>query len=85
MQNHIQSYIDKLSLAMNLDAMQDIQALADALLEAWREDRFIYLCGNGGSAGNAIHLANDFIYGAGIQNGCGLRTESLSAIVKFFE
>ena len=79
MQNHIQSYIDKLSLAMNLDAMQDIQALADALLEAWREGRCIYLCGNGGSAGNAIHLANDFIYGAGVQNGGGLRTESLSA------
>jgi D-sedoheptulose 7-phosphate isomerase len=79
MQNHIQRYIDKLSRAMNLDAMQDIQALADALLEAWREGRCIYLCGNGGSAGNAIHLANDFIYGAGVQNGGGLRTESLSA------
>ena len=25
----------------------------------------ILLCGNGGSAGNAIHIANDFIYGAG--------------------
>ncbi|MGA1040306.1 MAG: SIS domain-containing protein, partial [Ilumatobacteraceae bacterium] len=39
----------------------------------------IYLCGNGGSAGNAIHLANDFLYGAGINRGIGLRIESLSA------
>ena len=25
----------------------------------------VFLCGNGGSAGNAIHIANDFIYGTG--------------------
>ena len=64
---------------MNLEAMDDIQALADALLEAWIERRSIYLCGNGGSAGNAIHLANDLIYGAGVKNGAGLRAEALSA------
>ena len=23
----------------------------------------VFICGNGGSAGNAIHIANDFIYG----------------------
>lgn len=59
--------------------MHDIQELAEVLLEAWCEDRYIYLCGNGGSAGNAIHLANDFIYGAGVKNGGGLRAEALSA------
>lgn len=47
--------------------------------EAWRTGGHIYLCGNGGSAGNAIHLANDFIYGAGIKNNGGLRVEALSA------
>lgn len=37
-------------------------------------------CGNGGSAGNAVHLANDFLYGAGIKNdGGGLCVEALSA------
>lgn len=79
MQNHIKNYTNKLSRAMNLEAMDDIQALADALLEAWIERRSIYLCGNGGSAGNAIHLANDLIYGAGVKNGAGLRAEALSA------
>lgn len=64
---------------MNLEAMDDIQGLAEALLEAWIEGRSIYLCGNGGSAGNAIHLANDLIYGAGVKNGAGLRVEALSA------
>ncbi len=79
MQNHIKNYTNKLSRAMNLEAIYDIQALADALLEAWIEGRSIYLCGNGGSAGNAIHLANDLIYGAGVKNGAGLRVEALSA------
>ena len=27
-----------------------------------------FICGNGGSGANAIHIANDFIYGAGITN-----------------
>jgi D-sedoheptulose 7-phosphate isomerase len=79
MKNHIKNYTNKLSRAMNLEAMDDIQTLAEALLEAWIGGRSIYLCGNGGSAGNAIHLANDLIYGAGVKNGVGLRAEALSA------
>jgi len=79
MKNHIKNYTDKLLRAMSSEAMCGIQAFADALLEAWTEGRFIYLCGNGGSAGNAIHLANDLIYGAGVKNGAGLRAEALSA------
>ena len=46
---------------------------------ALRNGNKIMFCGNGGSAGNAIHLANDFIYGAGLGYGKGLRVEALSA------
>ena len=66
-------------MALNLSSMQAVPVLAEALMHAWQKGAKIYLCGNGGSAGNAIHLANDFIYGAGLKNGVGLRTESLSA------
>ena len=79
MQHIIQNYKSNLTKSLNMNAMKSVQLLAEALLQAWRVGAKIYLCGNGGSAGNAIHLANDFIYGAGIKNGCGLRTESLSA------
>ena len=34
--------------------------------------RQVFICGNGGSAGNAIHLANDFLYGIAKRPG-GLR------------
>ena len=79
MQQHINNYIGKLSYALNLEAMNQIEILGQSLLEAWREGRAIYICGNGGSAGNAMHLANDFLYGIGVNNDGGLRAEALSA------
>ena len=77
--NLIKNYTEKLTQALNLEAMQLVPVLADALLNVWQRGGTIYLCGNGGSAGNAIHLANDFIFGAGKRNGLGLRVEALSA------
>jgi len=79
MRDHVKSYSERLSRALELDAMEDVPALGEALRKAWREGRNIYLCGNGGSAGNAIHIANDLIFGAGLKNGGGLRVEALSA------
>jgi D-sedoheptulose 7-phosphate isomerase len=65
--------------ALGMPAMEVVPTLGAALRDAWRERRTIYLCGNGGSAGNANHLANDFLYGAGVAHGGGLKVESLSA------
>jgi len=79
MKQHIKDYTERLSKALALDAMDEVEGLALALHEAWKNGRNIYLCGNGGSAGNAIHIANDFIFGAGMKNGVGLRVEALSA------
>ena len=79
MQNHIQNYSQKLTHALSLEAMDRIPFLTETLQEAWRTQKTTYLCGNGGSAGNAIHLANDFLYGAGIKSGGGLSVEALSA------
>ena len=79
MQKHIKNYLSGLSKAFECNAMSLIPILAEALLEAWLKGANVYICGNGGSAGNAIHLANDFIYGAGLKNNGGLRVEALSA------
>ena len=79
MQQHIKSYTEKLTQALCLDAMQQVPLLGLALREAWQARQCIYFCGNGGSAGNAIHLANDLLYGVGIHNGIGMRVEALSA------
>jgi D-sedoheptulose 7-phosphate isomerase len=79
MHEHIQAYFERTARALNPGVMARIPPLAEALREAWRLGRTVYLCGNGGSAVNALHLASDFLYGAGITNGRGLRAEALSS------
>jgi D-sedoheptulose 7-phosphate isomerase len=79
MHQHIKNYSEKLNRALTLSAMDRIPELGYALRESWRLGQSIYICGNGGSAGNANHIANDFFYGAGVSNGGGLRVEALSA------
>jgi D-sedoheptulose 7-phosphate isomerase len=49
------------------------------MLRCWLEKRQVFFCGNGGSAGNAVHLANDFLYGIAKKTGGGLRVQALSA------
>jgi D-sedoheptulose 7-phosphate isomerase len=79
MENYIQTYKERLNYALNQAVMDRVPELGAALRQAWQAGRAVYLCGNGGSAGNAVHLANDLIYGAGMRAGVGLRVESLSA------
>jgi D-sedoheptulose 7-phosphate isomerase len=52
--------------------------LAEDLQSCLKENRRLFICGNGGSAGNAIHLANDFLYGIAKRSGGGLKVLSLS-------
>jgi D-sedoheptulose 7-phosphate isomerase len=37
----------------------DVRAVADALMEAWRKRAQIFIVGNGGSAATASHMMND--------------------------
>ncbi len=56
-----------------------VERLANELLDCWKSGRQLFICGNGGSAGNAIHLANDFLYGISKVAGSGLRVIALPA------
>ena len=56
-----------------------VERLANELLDCWKSGRQVFICGNGGSAGNAIHLANDFLYGISKVAGSGLRVIALPA------
>ena len=51
--------------------------LAQAMRRCWREGRNVFWCGNGGSAGNAIHLANDFLYGIAKEDGLGMKVQEI--------
>jgi D-sedoheptulose 7-phosphate isomerase len=79
MKKIIEKYSEKLNSALSSKGMSRVPEFAELLMKAWKTGSAVYICGNGGSAGNAIHLANDFIYGIDKKNGLGLRIEALSA------
>lgn len=79
MREHVTNYAERLSGALRLAAMNDVPRLAAALRESWERGRAVYLCGNGGSGANAIHIANDWLFAARAVDGRGLKVEALTA------
>ena len=75
----INGYLNRLMSNLSAPAFDQVPVLGEAFRRAWGDKKTVYFCGNGGSAGNANHLANDFTYGAGVNHGIGLRVDSLSA------
>jgi D-sedoheptulose 7-phosphate isomerase len=76
---HFAGYASRLSDALAEASWTGVEALARELLDCWQRGRQVFLCGNGGSAGNAMHLANDFLYGISKTFGSGLKVHALPA------
>jgi D-sedoheptulose 7-phosphate isomerase len=72
-------YSSRLSAALQGFDWTPVERLAYELRDCWQTGRQLFLCGNGGSGGNANHLANDFLYALSKTKGSGLRVHSLSA------
>lgn len=72
-------YASRLQAVLQESDWSPVARLAEELLDCWRIGRQVFLCGNGGSAGNAVHLANDFLYGISKLHGSGLRVNALPA------
>ena len=72
-------YARRLASVLSAHDWADAARLAEDLRDCLGSGRQVFLCGNGGSAGNAIHLANDFLYGISKTFGVGLRVTALPA------
>jgi len=72
-------YAHRLQSVLESSDWTNVLQLAEELRDCWAAGRRVFLCGNGGSAGNAIHLANDFLYGVSKQFGSGLKVSALPA------
>lgn len=72
-------YASRLGAVLASSPWAGVASLAAAMDEAWKQGRQVFFCGNGGSAGNAIHLANDFVYGVAKRTGGGIKALALSA------
>lgn len=73
------AYSEKLQATLRNADLSGVAKLAKAMLDCWQNGKSMYLCGNGGSAGNATHLANDFVYGIAKDKGVGMRAHALPA------
>jgi len=77
--NHYEDYSFRLQAVLQGMDWSTVDSLVNDLLDCWRSNRQVFLCGNGGSAANANHLATDFLYGVSKNHGDGMRAQALSA------
>ena len=75
------AYLQKLHNSFDGVVMDRIGVLARTLKDTWRKKGQVFICGNGGSAANAVHIANDLHYGVGTGENpiAGIRVEALPA------
>jgi len=72
-------YSKALKISIDDTDWEKVQFLAETLLLCMKTGKKVFICGNGGSAGNAMHIANDFLYGVSKKFGVGLKVHALSA------
>lgn len=68
-----EEYLNNLAkLAQRIDR-ERVEAFADALFHAWKDDRCVFVFGNGGSAATANHMVCDFVKTAAVDGQRRLR------------
>lgn len=72
-------YCERLASAVSKLDLDKVEILTEEVFTRLLHRKQIFLCGNGGSAANAIHIANDYLYGIVKQPGAGARVEALPA------
>ena len=73
------NYIKSINCSWEKIDWEKVKTLSKDLLNAWKSGAKVFTCGNGGSAANSNHLANDFLYGISPEDGKGLKVHSLSS------
>ncbi|HEX5445995.1 MAG TPA: SIS domain-containing protein [Pirellulales bacterium] len=68
------AYIERLQHELAKIDPRQMQQMADWLFDAWREERFVYIFGNGGSGTTATHMSEDL--GKSSLRECDLQDES---------
>jgi D-sedoheptulose 7-phosphate isomerase len=77
-ENYYQQYVDELHGALSRIPLAEVERGLDLIYQAHREERDVYVIGNGGSASTASHMACDLGKGASIPGKRRLRITSLN-------
>ena len=75
-------YLLNLSSCFSNKQIAQMQLLSETLLNIWERNKTVFLCGNGGSGANSLHIANDLHFGLGdmlIEKGKGLKADALTS------
>ncbi len=56
-------YLKKLEQCFTKNNIEKLYYFSEKIFKTWRDENYFFICGNGGSASNAEHIANDFHYG----------------------
>src|SRR5262249_60949455 len=56
---NVGEYLDRCSEVFRTLDHRQIEGLADDMFSAWERQRFVFVCGNGGSGSNASHFCAD--------------------------
>lgn len=66
MKEQIDSYLEKLTATIADLDKDDVAKCAEILLQAYKNNKHVFICGNGGSAGTASHFACDINKGVSL-------------------
>ena len=72
-------YLNKLTRTLRQNKSKEIYSLYNSILQTWKKNKTVFICGNGGSAANANHIANDLSIAAVRNSKKGLKVESLGS------
>ncbi|MDC3193533.1 SIS domain-containing protein [Alphaproteobacteria bacterium] len=72
-------YANQLNVVLAEADWSPLLQLAQMLLTLRDNGGRVFFCGNGGSAANAVHLANDLLYAVAEKTGAGIDAVALSA------
>lgn len=70
----ISKYVNRLHEEIDRVDHRQIQQMANWIFEAWQQDKFVYIFGNGGSGTTATHMSEDL--GKSSLRECDLQDES---------
>ena len=78
-----QDYIKGLIECLEELSRQNIEAIADIVIDAWRKGKRTFIMGNGGSATTASHFARDLEIGAAVAGKPRIQATSLTDNIAF--
>jgi len=73
-----QAYLDQLQHLLKELEVKQVERLVELLTESWRNDRRVFLIGNGGSSATASHIVNDLQKCIQLETGKALKAMCLS-------